>query len=111
MQWFNMNGYDWKVVRVSPNNPLLIDRTGLLTVATTIPSLQTIYISSAINGRFEERVLAHELSHVAMFSYYLVDDLYSVVQSENRLEAEEMICNFIADYGWKIYQVLDALMA
>lgn len=110
MKHFNMNGYDWKVVQVSPNNPLLVDRTGRLTVATTVPSLQTIYISSGLPYAFKARVLAHELSHAAMFSYYLVDDIYSVVPLEERLRAEEMTCNFIADYGWKIYQILDALM-
>lgn len=109
MLLFDMNGYLWKVIEVSPSNPKLIDRTGVRSVATTEPATQSIYISSDISGLFKIRVLTHELGHAAMFSYYLVDDIHRMTRPEYRLDAEEWICNFVADYGWKIFQVFKQL--
>lgn len=104
--FFEMNGYVWSIVEVAPNSSALIDRTGTLTVATTDPITLTIYISSELQGEFKARVLAHELGHASMFSYYLVDDIHRSVYPEYHIAAEEWACNFIADYGWKIFQVL-----
>lgn len=110
MKHFEMNGYDWVLVEVSPDSHLLIDRTGTRTVATTDPYALAIYISKAIYGDFKARVIIHELGHAAMFSYYLIDDIHNLVPSWRWIEAEEMAANFIADYGWKIFQVFRDLM-
>lgn len=105
-----MNGYDWILVEVSPESHFLVDRTGTRTVATTDPYVRVIYISNAIYGDFKSRVIIHELGHAAMFSYYLVDDIHSIVPRSKWIEAEEMAANFIADYGWKIFKVFRDLM-
>lgn len=110
MRRFNMNGYEWRIIKVSPYSEVLIDRTGTLTVATTDPHNQTIYISFNLYGDFLTRVIIHELGHAAMFSYYLIDDIHAIVPKWNWVEAEEMAANFMADYGWKIFQVLRDLM-
>lgn len=104
-----MNGYKWSVVRVNPRSHYLVDRTGALTVATTDPITLTIYISSALVGDFLEKVLLHELGHATMFSYYLVDDIHSMVPPEKWFEAEEWTCNFLADYGKNAFQTLKYL--
>lgn len=100
-----MNGYRWNIAEVAPSSRFLVDRTGKLTVGTTDPFMLTIYISNDLSGKFKSRVIVHELAHALMLSYYLVDDLHSVVRRERWFEAEEMLCNLIADYGWKIFDV------
>lgn len=105
MNSFFMNGYLWRIKFVNPNSPLLVDRTGVLTVATTDPKAQCIYLSSKLTGDFLLTVLVHELGHCAMFSFNLLDDIHRMVNPEHWIEAEEWVCNFIADYGLTIFSV------
>lgn len=105
-----MNGYHWRIIEVDPHSDFLVDRTGQYTVGTTDPFRQEIYISKAISGELKSRVIVHELSHALMFSYYLIDDLHSVVSPDHWFEAEEMLCNLIADYGQKIFEVYNNLV-
>lgn len=100
---FSMNGYIWKVVRIDPESPMLVDRTGTRTVATTDPDSFTIYLSNKLDGAFEIRVLIHELGHCALFSFDLIKDIRRIVRPEYWIEAEEWVCNFIADYGRIIF--------
>lgn len=98
-----MNGYLWHVKTVSPEHPALIDRTDTRRVATTDPRTMTVYISSKLEGAFRTTVVIHELGHCALFSYDLLDDIHRVVPREHWIEAEEWVCNFIADYGMAIF--------
>ena len=100
-----MNGYPWKAIFVKPNDSMLVDRTGTLTVATTDPSTLTIYISKSIHGSFLARVLIHELGHCAIFSFNLLEDIHRLCYPEYWVEAEEWVCNFIADYGMTIFRI------
>lgn len=103
MREFTMNGYLWRVRFVDSYNPMLVDRTGLLTVATTDPSSKTIYISDQLSGEFLHRVLIHELGHCVIFSFGLLDEIHRMVRPQYWIEAEEWICNFIANYGMTIF--------
>ena len=95
---------------MNPNDPMLVDRTNILTVATTDPTSRTIYISKSIHGGFLARVLIHELGHCAMVSFNLIDDIHRMAYPEYWIEAEEWVCNFIADYGLTIFKIAyDAL--
>lgn len=100
---FYMNEYLWRVEFVSPDSDLLVDRTGTLTVATTDPTTYRIYLSNTLEGEFLIRVLVHELSHSVMVSYSLLDDIHRMVYPNHWIEAEEWVCNFIANYGWQIF--------
>lgn len=91
------------------NSAYLVDRTGNLTVATTDPYDLTIYISSSIHGQFHDKVLVHELAHAVMLSYYLIDDIHSMVYPTYWMEAEEKVCNFIADYGFELFRIFGQL--
>lgn len=82
---------------------MLMDRSGTQTVATTDPDSKQVYLSNLLYGDFLNRVLIHELGHCAMVSFGLIDDIHRMVYPEYWVEAEEWICNFIADYGLKIY--------
>lgn len=105
MNQFTMNGYLWQIVFVDPYDPMLVDRTGVLTVATTDPITLTIYISNEISGEFLTHVLIHELGHCAIFSFDLLYDIHRMVKPKYWVEAEEWVCNFIADYGAKIFSI------
>lgn len=105
MTRFTMNGYLWRIVSVSSYDPILVDRTGNLTVATTDPKDLCIYISDEISGSFLFRVLVHELGHCAIYSFNLLNDIHRMVHPKYWVEAEEWVCNFIADYGLKIFKV------
>lgn len=105
MDRFFLNGYLWKIVFVEPNDSMLVDRTGTLTVATTDPSTYTVYLSNRLHGDFLLAVLIHELGHCAIISFDLTDDIHRAVKPEYWVEAEEWVCNFIADYGAKIFKI------
>lgn len=104
MVTFYMNGYLWHVKYVKPFSPKLVDRTRNLCVATTDPNAKCIYLSSNLTGDFLNRVLIHELGHATMISYNLLDDIHRMVYPDHWVEAEEWVCNFIADYGLKIFR-------
>ncbi len=98
-----MNGYLWVVQFVEPNDPMLVDRTNTLTVATTDPKNLTVYLSKDLYGDFLIKVLLHELGHCALYSYNLTEDIYKMVRPEYWIEFEEWICNLVADFGFKIF--------
>ena len=110
MDGFTMNGYSWRVCFVDSDDPMLVDRTGELTVATTDPETLRVYISNSLDGSFLTRVLVHELGHCAMFSFGLLDDIHRMVHPRYWIEAEEWVCNFIADYGMKIFSVAYSIL-
>lgn len=103
MSTFEMNGYSWQVIRVRSNDPMLVDRTDTLTVATTDPTTNIIYLSTALSGDFLVRVLLHELGHCALVSFHLINDIHRMCYPECWIEAEEWACNFIADFGFRIF--------
>lgn len=105
MDSFYMNGYLWKVIFVDPGSDLLVDRTGNLTVATTDPETYCVHVSTDISGDFLKKVLVHELGHCCMISFGLIEDIHRMVKPKYWIDAEEWVCNFIADYGLKIFSI------
>ena len=103
MNHFYMNGILWHIRLVPHNSPLLVDRTGNARVATTDPISRCIYVSYGLDESYFDRVLIHELGHCALFSFDLIRDIHKMVRREFWIEAEEWICNFIADYGMMIF--------
>lgn len=105
-----MNGHLWHVIFSDPYAPELVDRTGKQRVATTDPITHRIFLSSALHGDFLRRVLAHELGHVTMISYNMLDDLHRMVRPRDWIEAEEWICNFLADYGLQNFELVNLIL-
>lgn len=102
---FMMNGVFWRVRFVNPRSRMLIDRTGGLRLATTDPVSHSVYLSNELAGEGLVRVSLHELGHCAIISYGLDRYIKAVVDPEDWIDAEEWICNFIADYGREIFMV------
>lgn len=110
MNTFIMNGYLWTVQFVSPTSHFLTDRTGERRIATTDPDTLCVYLSRGLYGDFLATVLTHEIGHVAMFSYHLVDALHRMVQPKYWVDIEEWVCNFVADYGEEIRDIASRLL-
>lgn len=102
---FVMNGDLWHVRFTDPKNPILIDRTNVLTVAVTDPKTMTIYISDILRGSFLQRVLIHELSHAVMYSYNLVSEIHRMCRKKYWVPMEEFCANLLSDYGSEVYGI------
>lgn len=109
MDHFYLNGELWEVNIVPQNSSELWDRTGNMRVATTDPETHQVYLSEVLRGELFSRVLIHELGHCAMVSFGLLEEIHRMVPPEYWIDAEEFICNFIADYGMKIFQAAYSL--
>lgn len=105
MYRFVLNGRLWRVIFVEQGSHWLIDKTRQHRLGVTNPVSRTIYISDKIEGTVLSRVMLHELSHAVMVAYGLVDDIHGLVCPDKWVEAEEWICNFIANYATMIFNV------
>ena len=90
-----INGEVWYIKFVSEYNPILYRSDGSLSIATCDDNTKTIYINDRLYGNFFKKVLCHELTHAAMFSYNI--DL--------TLEQEELLADLIATYGEEIIYI------
>lgn len=107
---FYLNGLVWKIRVVNHRSSMLMDRTGTRTVATTDPTTRTVYLSSDLHDGMLVKVLIHELGHCAMISFNLIEDIHRMVKPEYWLEAEEWLCNFLSDYGLKIFSIAYSIL-
>ena len=96
---FNINGEDWRVLLVSPNHPSLLKSDGFYTIGVCDDNTKTIYINETLNDKYFKKVLCHEITHAAMFSYNI----------ELNLEQEELLADLIATYGQEIIHITNLL--
>ena len=87
-----INGETWRVLLVSPTHPQLRRSDGTFSIGACNDYLKTIYIDETLNNFMIKKVLAHEVTHAAMFSYNV----------ELSYEQEELFANLIATYGQEI---------
>lgn len=88
----NFNGEDWRVCLVSPEHPELQRYDGSWTIGACNDFTKTVYILEDLDDFMFRKVLSHELTHAAMFSYNV----------ELSLEQEELFADLIATYGREI---------
>ena len=100
---FYMNGDWWSVRWTNPTDPILVDRTNVLTCAVTDPQTMTIYLSNKLRGEFLNRVLIHELSHCVMYSYRLIDSIHRMCKRKYWIDMEEFCANLLANYGNQVF--------
>lgn len=89
---FNINGVDWAIRLVSPNHPALQRSDKSITIGSCDNELKTIYICENLPMWLTKKVLCHEITHAAMFSYNIL----------LTLEQEELLADLIATYGQEI---------
>jgi len=102
-RYFYMNNELWTVKIVPKYDPILYDRSGVLTVGVTDPGSHTVYISNSLSDDMMIRVILHELGHCAMVSFDLLPKIHKYAKKEYAVALEEWICNFIADYCCYIF--------
>ena len=101
---FYMNGLRWRVRFTYPTDPVLVDRTGTLTIGVTDPQSMTIYLSNKLRGEFLTRVVLHELSHAMMISYGYLEQIHRYCKKRHWVDMEELIANLIAQQAKEIFQ-------
>lgn len=101
---FYMNGLHWNVRWTNSADPILVDRTGSLTVAVTDPDTMTIYLSNQLRGGLLTTVVLHELSHAMMISYGYLEQIHRYCKKRHWVDTEELIANLIAQQAKEIFQ-------
>lgn len=104
---FYVNDIRWDIEYVDPYDTRLVDKNGILGIATTDPKVRTIFIVKGLSDDFKEDVLIHELSHCFIFSHGLHKHIYKYVKPRYWDEAEECLCNLISLYGRDILNLAD----
>lgn len=97
---FQVNGQTWLIRFVSPSSGRLRRSDGSRTVAVTDNNDKTIYIADTASGKFLDKIICHELTHVYSFENNLVIPI----------ETEEIIADFMSRYGRDIIYLADNIM-
>lgn len=95
----NINGEEWVVLLVSPIHPLLRKDYGELALGVCDDPSKTIAINAELDDYLLKKVLCHELTHAAMYSYDI----------ELTYEQEELLAEIISTYGEEIIEITNQL--
>lgn len=94
-----MNNIIWEIHYVSPNHPKLRRSSGTYALAACDQQTKIIYLSILIPREKLKKVLCHEITHAAMFSY----QIYMTI------DQEELVADLIATYGEEIISVTNKI--
>lgn len=97
---FMVNGIKWNLSLVEPYSTNLLRSDNTITLGVTDNNDKTVYINNRLSERMFDKVLSHELCHVASFSYGLHIDI----------QTEEIIADFLSTYGREIFDIADDLL-
>lgn len=97
---FIFNGEIWKVRLVPAFHPVL-KYNNFQSIGACDDFSKTIYICDGLSPRKMKKVLCHEITHAAMFSYNV----------ELSLEQEELIADLIATYGQEIINTTNKIFS
>ena len=96
---FNINGETWYIVFVSPSDPHLSRSDGSPALGVCNDNTKTIYLDETMDEYMVKKVLTHEITHAAMFSYNV--DLCP--------RQEELVAILIDTYGHEIINLTNRL--
>lgn len=96
---FLINSVYWKLAFVYPTFPLLRRMDGEYSIGACDNLTRTIYINETLRGDLLKKVLCHQITHAAMFSYNV--DL--------SIEQEELIADLISTYGEEIIYITNKI--
>lgn len=94
-----INGDKWEIHLVSPTHYQLRRSIGIFALGACDNELKTIYINDELNKEYAKKVLCHELTHAAMFSYGIT----------LTIEQEELLADLVATYGQEIICMTNAI--
>lgn len=89
----------WRIFLVSDNHPMLRRSDGSYTLGSCDDDHKAIYIRDDLNPQKFKKVLCHEITHAAMFSYGV----------NLSLDQEELLADLIATYGQEIIDITNKI--
>jgi hypothetical protein len=96
---FIINGEQWRVLFVPENYVALLKLNGDFAVGACDDYAKTIYLSNLLSGDYLKKVLAHEVTHAAMFSYNV----------SLSLTQEELSADLMATFGEEIIDITNLI--
>lgn len=105
-----IGGNVWRVVRVSPGDPFLVDRTGSRRIATADISSKTIRISEDIMPPLLDKVLLHEVAHAAIDGSPVADILRGLPDNLQSILAEELLAWFMETHAIEVIDAASSLL-
>ena len=96
---FNINGETWRIALVSPDHYQLRRSDGSLALGVCNDDTKTIYLNNMLDPYKMKKVLTHEITHAAMFSYNV--DLCP--------RQEELVAILVDTYGHEIINITDQI--
>ena len=96
---FVINGEYWRILFVAPHHISLLKPNGDFAIGACDDYSKTIYLSNALYGNQLKKVLCHEITHAAMFSYNV----------SLSLAQEELIAELMATFGEEIIDITNIL--
>ncbi len=96
---FLINNVYWKLAFVSPDFPLLRRWSGEYSIGSCDNLTRTIYINETLRGSLLKKVLCHEITHAAMFSYNV----------NLSIEQQELVADLISTYGDEIIYITNKI--
>ena len=94
-----INDEYWEIHLVSPYHPALQRSDGTYAIGSCDDKLKTIFINAELNSLYIKKVLCHELTHAAMFSYNI----------ELTYQQEELLADLMATYGQEIIHITNGI--
>lgn len=95
----NFNGRQGRILKVSSRHPKLERPNGSFALGSCDNDTTTIYIRNTVSDWKLKHILAHELTHAAIFSY----DIHLDSQEE------ELIADLVGTYGEEIIQATNSI--
>ena len=96
---FLINKIYWKLAFVPANFPLLQRMNGDYTIGACDNLTRTIYICETLQGNLLKKVLCHQITHAAMFSYNV----------NLSIQQEELIADLLSTYGEEIIYITNKI--
>lgn len=96
---FLINNIYWKLAFVPIDFPLLQRMDGTYAIGACDNLTRTIYISEILHGDLLRKVLCHQITHAAMFSYNV--DL--------TIQQQELVADLISTYGEEIVYITNKI--
>ena len=98
--FFTINGTMWQVQYENPLSSELRRSDNVSVLGVTDRNTHTIYLSNALHGHMQRKVLIHEVCHAICMSY----DVHLPI------EQEEVLCDFVATYGDEVFGIVDMIL-
>jgi hypothetical protein len=96
---FSINGEQWRLLFVPSNHVALLKPNGKFAIGACDDYTKTIYLDKNLTGDYLKKVMCHEITHAAMFSYNI----------SLSLQQEELIADLMSTFGDEIIDITNML--